>query len=403
MALEVNSVPSGGGPDSVGTAEIVDGSIVAVDIANGAVTPAKVDATGSFTFGSVATTGNVSAGTNRVLLDGSTGAISVGDGTTLIEAWKKSGSFVRSESDVAIGGSYLRVDNTLNMQGGSITFGVLEDADLYRGAAGVLRTSGSLTVDNDLTVLDDILLSGTGSRILFQGLSGDVSAIDVLQTGDSFGRVRVTSGGVIEWGDGAGAQDANLYRSAANELRTDDAFSAGGAITGLSHSALAASSGAITFASTFSPNTFPSWRLTAAGRLEWGDGTSIDTNLYRDAANVLKTDDLLSAAGLVNSGRNVVNVTTVAASGGTYAVTATDEVIHVTGLGGAAHTVELPAAPEEGRRIEVKDYDGGAGTNTLTVTTADAATIDGAATATVSGNYDSLEVVAGSNGNWAIH
>ena len=42
-------------------------------------------------------------------------------------------------------------------------------------------------------------------------------------------------------------------------------------------------------------------KLEAGGRLSWSDGTgTYDTNLYRDSANVLTTDDVLKAsAGVV--------------------------------------------------------------------------------------------------------
>ena len=49
-------------------------------------------------------------------------------------------------------------------------------------------------------------------------------------------------------------------------------------------------------------------RLEAGGRLSWSDGTgTYDTNLYRDSANVLATDDVLKAsAGVVTMTVNAV-------------------------------------------------------------------------------------------------
>lgn len=43
-------------------------------------------------------------------------------------------------------------------------------------------------------------------------------------TGDGFKRWRVNAAGMLEWGPGNVATDVNLYRSAANTLRTDDSF-----------------------------------------------------------------------------------------------------------------------------------------------------------------------------------
>ena len=49
-------------------------------------------------------------------------------------------------------------------------------------------------------------------------------------------------------------------------------------------------------------------KLEAGGRLSWSDGTgTYDTNLYRDSANVLATDDVLKAsAGVVTMTVNAV-------------------------------------------------------------------------------------------------
>ena len=49
-------------------------------------------------------------------------------------------------------------------------------------------------------------------------------------------------------------------------------------------------------------------KLEAGGRLSWSDGTGVyDTNLYRDSANVLTTDDVLKAsAGVVTMTVNAV-------------------------------------------------------------------------------------------------
>jgi hypothetical protein len=44
------------------------------------------------------------------------------------------------------------------------------------------------------------------------------------------------------------------------------------------------------------------------GKLLWGDGTNaLDTNLYRNAANVLKTDDAFICAGLTVNGNETIN------------------------------------------------------------------------------------------------
>ena len=50
---------------------------------------------------------------------------------------------------------------------------------------------------------------------------------------DTHNRLTIDAGGKITWGSGSGTGDTTLYRSAANTLKTDDAFTAASlAVTG---------------------------------------------------------------------------------------------------------------------------------------------------------------------------
>jgi len=49
-------------------------------------------------------------------------------------------------------------------------------------------------------------------------------AIGVRVDGDSEARVKIDAGGKITWSSGSATGDVNLYRSAANTLKTDDAL-----------------------------------------------------------------------------------------------------------------------------------------------------------------------------------
>jgi hypothetical protein len=79
----------------------------------------------------------------------------------------------------------------------------------------------------------------TGASITFTGtnlinLNGSASATDKLAaivSGDSFDRFRMRADGRMDWGPGSGSRDTNLYRSAANTLRTDDSFIVGSDFT----------------------------------------------------------------------------------------------------------------------------------------------------------------------------
>jgi hypothetical protein len=132
---------------------------------------------------------------------------------------------------------------------------------------------------------------------------------DMLFTQNNTGRtLQLLANGTVSWGDGIGATDTNLYRSGANALKTDGNLNA----------VLSLSAGDSTYtgsvAAIYDDGTIDSqgdagnywlWRnvtgesqprFQASGTavFTWGDGSAApDTNLYRSAANTLKTDDSL--------------------------------------------------------------------------------------------------------------
>jgi hypothetical protein len=63
--------------------------------------------------------------------------------------------------------------------------------------------------------------------LLGQGSTANHMAFTARVTGDTYDRYRVTAGGEIVWGSGAATPDVNLYRSAANVLKTDDSLIVG--------------------------------------------------------------------------------------------------------------------------------------------------------------------------------
>jgi len=70
-----------------------------------------------------------------------------------------------------------------------------------------------------------------GANLDWAGLAAADDAIWVSSvSGDSQGRFLAEVGGKLEWGDGAGARDTNLFRAAADALRTDDEFQIGGSL-----------------------------------------------------------------------------------------------------------------------------------------------------------------------------
>jgi hypothetical protein len=140
-----------------------------------------------------------------------------------------------------------------------ITFGAAADTNLYRSAANYLKTD-----DNFQTALAIESYVGNAGQITLAA-PGSVPTI-------YFGS----------------AVDTNLYRSAADILQSDDTIrSTRAAVANTAFSAKTDADGSSRL------------RIEAGGKMEWGDGTTVDTNLYRAAANQLKSDDLiLSALGI---------------------------------------------------------------------------------------------------------
>lgn len=103
---------------------------------------------------------------------------------------------------------------------------------------------------------------------------------------------------------------------------------------------------------------------------------------------------------------NGTNSITISASGTTtlsyadvftspYSVISDNEYLSVDSSGGAI-TVQLPDAPTLGRAYVIKDRNGSAASNAITVTTAGGATnIDGATSFVMNTNYQSIQVIGG--------
>jgi hypothetical protein len=190
------------------------------------------------------------------------------------------------------------------------------DTNLYRAAVGILRTDGSLrtggSVQANQGTGNDVLI-GSGASGAFRGISfindaqtaWDVnlyrSAAGVLRTDGGF----VAAGNVVAYigaatqvqlasGANAGiafgsAADTNLYRNGAASLKTDGSFYAS------TFYQRAASGNGLQVAQT--PDANPRIWVRNDGYLLFGDGTAtVDTYLYRYTASILKTDGRFDAA-----------------------------------------------------------------------------------------------------------
>ena len=206
------------------------------------------------------------------------------------------------------------------------------------------------------TVLNDYLsqqhgAGGEHSSITVPGAA--LATTDVFSSKistDTSYRYIVNADGGLEWGaGGASAPDVNLYRSAADVLKTDDQLHSAADITARPGGTTAVSIGArgpaseagIAFygdtvlyrdaADTLATDdifrikrgatnsealglrvgaeTQNRYYVRGDGQTWWGDGTAAqDTNLYRSAADTLKTDDTFEALVLKQNGTAVADI-----------------------------------------------------------------------------------------------
>jgi len=158
----------------------------------------------------------------------------------------------------------------LRMEISQLQFGSAGDTNLYRSAANTLKT-------------DDLLVALLGFSAT--GSTAGVNALLASVLGDTQPRLQITNLGELTWGPGNAAVDTMLGRYAANVLGTDDGFNVGLDLTVASLGAGRIKVGGV------GPSS-------AAGFLF---GSSDDVNLYRSAANELKTDDTFVVGGTVQS------------------------------------------------------------------------------------------------------
>ncbi|MCT9932446.1 hypothetical protein N5079_19785 [Planotetraspora sp. A-T 1434] len=215
--------------------------------------------------------------------------------------------------------------------------GVAQDSPLVitrqNGRITIGGSSGSgagLTINRNAASASAITIAHTGTG----GTGMAVTAADVTSSvvrgqisGDTVARAVVFADGKHEWGSGTASRDTNLYRNGTDQLKTDDSLVVGarlavgqalgsdaiavttdGTISAalLKASALGTASRSVLAIETndVTKRAFD-YRLTgdsvsrirmdasasSSGTIIFGDGTTADTNIYRAAADTLKTDD----------------------------------------------------------------------------------------------------------------
>lgn len=228
--------------------------------------------------------------------------------------WVNARALLDDLSDVIITsaatGQVLKYNGT-NWVNVALTFDELSDVIISSPAtAQVIRYNGTNWVNAALTLddLSDVVITSAAAGHVLQhngtnwvnqstldmvGSSG-ADSITTKVTGDSNKRLVLNAEGKIEWGTGSATPDVNLYRFGTDQLASDDEI----------HSVRTA--GQVAFAAHASGDSQPKFRILGDGQQEWGDGSSaVDTNLYRSAANTLKTDDSLTVVGTLRGNTDV--------------------------------------------------------------------------------------------------
>lgn len=181
-----------------------------------------------------------------------------------------------------------------NLNGGGDITGTYTGTHTLSGAV-TLSGGGTLTgtFTGNPTLSGNPTFSGTANHSgviqSTRAASTDVAMANQV-TADTFDRFRIYSSGLHEWGTGAAARDTNLFRSAADTLRTDDSFSVG---TNLSVTGTSTLTGAVTASSTLavtgaitSPATadFGHTEVTTGitYATDWGAGSMV----YRETAGL---------------------------------------------------------------------------------------------------------------------
>lgn len=231
------------------------------------------------------------------------------------------------------GESYARL--SVNEDGkfywGGGTAGTDADTNLYRAAAGTLRTDHSFHASGDIVAKTgysiEVKIGNVAGGASGIELGGDTnlyrSAANTLATDDLFKSIRpastsqalsfgdsggeyfsVRADGLLMWG-ALNAPDTNLYRSAASTLSTDDLFSVARGVVD-----------DIGLATRVTGDGTARWVISAAGKQEWGDGVTRDTNLFRAAPSVLRTDDTFQAIGDLFANTGTANEIGLRATGG---------------------------------------------------------------------------------------
>lgn len=173
--------------------------------------------------------------------------------------------------------------------------------------ANITAVAGS--VANTMDTTSNQTVTGTktfATQTNFQGNTGTSVNINSNQNGDTNARINVQANGTLNWGPGNAATDVSLNRTGTNSLTVTGNLATTGTLStsaGGRFVSFSSAGGTLVYSAFVNGDTQDRFEIDSNGRLLWSAGSgSMDTNLYRNAAGVLKTDQSLSIAGNLTVG-----------------------------------------------------------------------------------------------------
>lgn len=288
--------------------------------------------------------------------------VSFGEDTALV-SFPNSDVQIYNDTNLYIGTStnnayfnFSTSDDRLNIYGKNWNFASAQSVKIGASGNPGAKLHTESTTDNTVLLVRNT--TGGGNNVPNLLLESQTATSRIMQGGvqsDANKRISILANGQMEWGDGTAARDTNLYRNSANQLKTDDSLiitdklSVGQSSLNTSHMISSVTDGTVTafqgrasalgtastavlslettdvtkraFDFRLTGDSVSRLRLDAnassSGQIQFGNGTSVDTNLYRSAADTLKTDDKFVATLGLNMGTAGTGVPASASATGT--------------------------------------------------------------------------------------
>ena len=190
------------------------------------------------------------------------------------------------------------------------------DTLLQRLAAGILRSSTIVVGAGDTPANVAVKISTAGRIDAYSAAAADAIFVGAVKD-DTVGRLAVSASGRMAWGDGTGARDVALARSAVGRLTVEGTLGVNvdllvngthvmnGGASAITMRALASATQAVIL-SRASADTQDRFRLYGNGSLELGDGTNArDVLIARTAAGTLTLTGRLDTTGRVAVGTDL--------------------------------------------------------------------------------------------------